>query len=719
MSNKLYKNYRKTLKEFFTGKHCKPLTEKELLKHLHIPEQNLGVVKQVLTDLLLEEFLEVKRKKFSLKMNEPPPIIGILRQHVRGFGFFKPDSKSKMKEEVFIPKTCMEGAVDGDRVEVKLLPPTGIGKGPEGKVVTIIKRGRTHLGATITHFDKSGNAYAYAPLLGSAKPLLVRLKPSSTCKRGDRLLLKIEDWGDRTHPITGSITKHIGSISDAGLDVVAAMHEFDLPKGFSKEVMKEVKQWGSSVDPKHFKERQDFTNETTITIDPETAKDFDDALSLSQDKQGNFHLAVHIADVSAYVKSGSALDKEAGYRSNTTYFPGECIPMIPSALSDGLCSLKPHVVRLTLTVLMDFDPKGILQKTEICRSYIKSNKRFSYEEAKEVLEGKEKSPYKKDIEGLVKLCHLLKRQRAGRGSIDFALPELVVKVEKNGEPSGVHTVEYDITHQLVEECMLKANEVVAKELSDRGIKLLFRIHEEPEGTSMEEFAALARLLGFHMPKKKPSMQEIADLFNKAKTTAYAHRLSVAFIRSMKLAIYSPENVGHFGLALEHYCHFTSPIRRYSDLIIHRLLMKEQMDEGELREIALKCSEQERLSMRAESHVKRLKKLRLLTKWKEEDPTREYTAIITQVKPVGIILEIQDVMLEGFFHISELENDYFDFNPATNQLKGRGTGIIHKVSDTLSVIPDKIDLIELEVKWKAHETASAPKKPRKKRRKLTR
>lgn len=716
MPNKLYKNYLKTLKEFFTGKNCKPLTEKELLKQLHIPEQNLDVVKLVITDLLLEEFLEVKKKKLTLKVNEPPPILGILRVHIRGFGFFKPDSKSEMKEEVFIPKGCMEGAVDGDRVEVKLLPPTGVGKGPEGKVVTIIKRGRTHLGATITHFDKNGNAYAYAPLLGAAKPVLVKLNASPICEKGDRVLLKIEDWGDRSHPITASLEKRIGSISDASLDVIAATHEFDLPKEFSKEVMKEVKKWGSAVDPEHFKDRRDFTHLTTITIDPETARDFDDALSLDIDSKGNFLLAVHIADVSTYVKSGSALDKEAQARSNTTYFPGQCIPMLPSALSDGLCSLKPDVVRLTLTVLMAFDAKGSLQKKEIFRSYIKSNKRFSYEEAKQVLDGKLKSPYKKDIEGLVKLCLLLKKQRAGRGSIDFALPELVVKVEENGEPSGVYTVEYDITHQLVEECMLKANEVVAKELSDSGVKLLFRIHEEPEGTSMEEFAALARLLGFQMPHKKPSMEEIADLFDKAKTTTYAHRLSIAFIRSMKLAIYSPENVGHFGLALEHYCHFTSPIRRYSDLIIHRLLMKEKMDESDLREIALKCSEQERLSMRAETHVKRLKKLRLLTKWKEEDPAREYTAIITQIKPVGIIFEIQDIMLEGFLHISELENDYFDFNPATNQLKGRGTGIIHKVADTLSTIPDQIDLIQLEVKWKPCETNSTPKKPRKKGRK---
>lgn len=698
MPTKHLRNYKKVIQQFFKGKHFKPVTEKELIKLLKIPKEHLEAVKQVLTDLLLEEFIEVKLKKFTLKTTEPPPLIGTLRLHVRGFGFFKPDSGTSTIEEVFIPKTCMAGAIDGDRVEVALLPPTGIGKGPEGKVVTIIKRGRTHLGGTITHFDKRGNAYAYSPLLGPAKPLLVLLDSPLPCKIGERVLLKVESWGDRTQPPSCSIEKVIGPISDAGLDVTAASYEFDLPKEFPKAVMNEVKHWGHEVHAKQLKGRKDLTDLTTITIDPETAKDFDDALSLTIDEKGHFHLTVHVADVSAYVASGTALDEEAKTRSNTTYFPGECIPMLPSTLSDGLCSLKPHVVRLTFSVQMEFDRNGELKHHEIFRSCIKSHKRFTYEEAKEVLDGKKQSPYKELLESLVQLCHLLRKRRSDRGSIDFSLSELVVKVEKNGEPSAVVTVEYDITHQLVEECMLKANEIVAKELSGRGLKLLFRVHEEPEGSSMEEFAELARLLGFHFPQKIPSMQEISTLFEKAKHSPHAHRLSVAFIRSMKLAIYSPDNVGHFGLALEHYCHFTSPIRRYSDLVIHRLLMGEKIDEVALREIALKCSEQERLSMRAEMHVKRLKKLRLLNRWTEENPHREYAAIITQVKPVGVVFEIQELMLEGFIHISELGNDYFDFHPKTNQLKGRNTGIIHKVSGTIRVKPEKIHLIELEVQW---------------------
>ncbi len=647
-------------------------------------------------------------------MSKQPPLSGILRQHTRGFGFVKPAVGPF--EELFIPKAHINGAVDGDEVEIELLPPTHKGKGPEGKVVAILSRGRTHLGAIITHFDRFGNAYAYAPLLGPAKPLSVELPQKNGIQRGDRVLLKVLNWGEGDKGPHTVIEKQIGTIEEASLDGVAASYEFELPQTFPKEVLASVKKWGKEVSKRELKGRTDLTKLPTVTIDPTTAKDFDDALSMKVERSGQMRLFVHIADVSSYVRPNSPLDIEASKRSNTTYFPGACIPMLPKELSEELCSLKPHVIRLTLTVEMLFDSEGNLVEHAIYRSYIQSSKRFTYEEAKEVLDGKKRSAHKNLLLQLTQLCNLLKSKRRLRGSIDFALSELVIDVDKNGEPTGVHTVEYDITHQLVEECMLKANEVVAKELSDRGLSLLFRVHEEPESSSMVEFAELARLLGFHMPPDKPSVDDIAKLFEAAKQTPHAHRLSVAFIRSMKLALYSKDNVGHFGLALEHYCHFTSPIRRYSDLVIHRLLFEKGASEEALKEIGKRCSEQERLSMRAENHVKRLKKLRLLKKWVEQNPKRTFEAVITQIKPVGLIFEMQELMLEGFIHISNLEDDYFDFNPHTNVLRGRSTGITHRLSGSIQVVAQHIDLILQEVEWSlllARKERRAP--PRKKRR----
>jgi ribonuclease R len=346
---------------------------------------------------------------------------------------------------------------------------------------------------------------------------------------------------------------------------------------------------------------------------------------------------------------------------------------------------------------MSFDPNGDMLSHRISRSYIQSAKRFSYEEAKEVLDGKKKSPHLNLLNQMVELCHLLKKKRSDRGSIDFALPELIIVINDKGEPTGTKIVHYDITHQLVEEFMLKANEIVAKHLADHDKPVVFRVHESPRPDSMEEFYALARHLGFSLPDE-PSTDDLQKLFKKAKSTTFGQQLSVGFIRSMKLAIYSPENVGHFGLALEHYCHFTSPIRRYTDLIIQRLLFDENDPSADIAQIAQHSSEQERISMRAENSVKLLKKLRLLDEWTKKDPKKTYQATVTKVKPFGLTFEVPDLTLEGFLHISELENDYFVYNPHQNILLGRSSGKTHRAGEVITVLPTLIDLIFLDAKW---------------------
>ncbi len=279
----------------------------------------------------------------------------------------------------------------------------------------------------------------------------------------------------------------------------------------------------------------------------------------------------------------------------------------------------------------------------------------------------------------------------------FPLPELVVMINDKGEPEGLKKIEYDITHQLVEEFMLKANEVVALELNKRGKRLIYRIHEEPQEENFQDFLQFARTLGFQVPVKATS-NDLQALFEEAKKTPYFQQLSVGFIRSMRLAQYSPENVGHFGLALEHYCHFTSPIRRYSDLIIERLLFDEEPEDMNIDQIAQHCSDQERVSFRAEMSVKTLKKLRLLDKYFKEDPYREYNAVVTKIKPFGLFFELQDLMLEGFLHISELENDYFIFDERRNVLFGRSSGKIHKLGEPIKVRLSRVDLIQLESGW---------------------
>jgi ribonuclease R len=646
-----------------------------------------------------------KRPKRTTK-SLPDVITGILRVHPRGFGFVQPTHSAEYPKEIFIPKHCIGGGVDGDTVEVAVDPNSNWERGPEGKVVEIIQRGRTHLAGIVHYAESKGNYLIYAPLLGTSKPISVRSK--KVWNVGDRVVVKISDWGTEEEETRGEIERFIGSIADPSLDIPAAIEEYDLPKEFSKAATDQAKAWGSSVSPRDMKGREDVTSLVTITIDPETAKDFDDALSLTKDSNG-YHLGVHIADVAHYVPAGSPLDEEATRRCNSTYFPGFCLPMLPHELSSELCSLRPDVIRLTASVFMDFDLDGHLQQYRIARTAIKSSKRFTYEEAKEVLDGKKKSPFAPLLHEMVDLCGLLKKRRSERGSIDFALADLVISVDEHGVPRGTHTVEYDITHQLVEEFMLKANEVVARHLAGKEKPVVFRIHEEPSPDNIEEFYTLARTLGFPL-SGKPTTKELQELFAKAKETPFGKQLSVGFIRSMKLACYSEANVGHFGLALEYYCHFTSPIRRYIDLTIQRLLFEEQGPDTDVPKIALRCSERERVSFRAETSVKVLKKIRLLDAWRTEDPHATYDAVVTKVRPFGLAFEVEALALEGFLHISELENDYFLFHPQQGTLVGRSSGMVHRVGEALKVRVATTDLILLETKWELAAGRRRSQKP---------
>ncbi len=632
------------------------------------------------------------RKKTSPK-GQKTTSIGTLRLHPRGFGFVTLDNET---QDVFIPKHLTNNAIDGDQVEITINPHPKSEKGPDGKIVGVLSRAHTHL-AGIISFIERGRIMAHSPALGETRPIVIKKKKEETLSIGDRLVLKVLDWGDQKQPILCEVFHKIGHISDPSCDIEAAVEEYNLSSLFPKKVVEEAKKLGTSVTKEDLKNRLDLSKMPCITIDPDTAKDFDDALSIMKDKNGYFFLGVHIADVAHYVDAGSALDKEAVNRSNSTYFPGHCIPMLPEELSNNLCSLRQGVIRLTVSVLMEFDPDGNLLKSEVKRSYIKSKKRLTYGEAKDILEGKMKSPHASSIKEMAALCKLLKAKRSARGSIDFALPELIIVVDDNGKPTGVKIEQYHITHQLVEEFMLKANETVARHLHDQGKELIFRIHEEPATENLEAFFSTARSMGVHIPAK-PSPEDLQKLFQQTQKDPFTQLSAVGVIRNLTLAYYSPRNVGHYGLALEHYCHFTSPIRRYSDLIVMRLLFNEEDSRLNLEEISRGCSEKERVSFRAEMGVKALKKHRLLLSWQKEDPHKIYPAYITKIKPFGLYFEVRKLFLEGFLHISELENDYFIFDPKQSILTGEKTGIRYTIGHEIQVRPLQIDLIHLEAKW---------------------
>lgn len=686
-----------------------PITADELFTK--IPLSSSSIFQLAIDDLIKDHQIYLREKKvYPIKQNQEQILNGTLRLHHKGFGFVTPDERTKWPQDIFIPKNYTESAIDGDLVKVIINTNLSSEKGPEGKVLSILKRAHSQLIGTICVVHSTTELAAHVPLLGSNKPIVIRSSPTISCKIGDRVILRIDEWGTKEKPTICIVSQIIGNIIDPSCDVRATTLEFNLRSDFPENVIIEAKSFGNRVQASDLKNRRDLTGLTCFTIDPDTAKDFDDALSLTKDEKGHFHLGVHIADVAHYVKPNSLLDQEAVLRANSTYFPGACIPMLPEELSNQLCSLKAHVNRLTVSVLIKMDQEGKVLHFEIVRSYIKSAKRFSYFEAKKVLDGKKKNTHASTLQLMVDLCLLLKKQRRERGSMDFSLPEISLVIDKNGLPLGVKKIEYDITHQLVEEFMLKANELVALELTNRGKQLIYRVHEEPNSENIREFFELARTLGLNVASNS-TFKDIPELFQQAQNSPCLSQLSIAFIRSMKLAQYSTENIGHFGLCLEHYCHFTSPIRRYSDLIIQRLLFNEEPKELILKEIATHCSEQERMSFRAENSLTILKKLRLLEKEFLRNPLRYHAAIVTKIKPFGIYFELMELMLEGFLHISELEDDYFVFDERFSLLKGRFTGHIHRLGEKIFVQVARIDLIFLESHWTLQQDQNSKKKMR--------
>lgn len=709
---RLFQNLLRSTQQFLQGKGFRTLSEQELFQRLNLPPQHLSLFREILHTLSEQGVITLSKGQYTLnKIVTEDVVKGTIRVHPRGFGFLQPDNPTQYPQDIFIPKHLTKNAVDGDVVEVQVNTDFVSEKGPEGKVTAILTRGRTHM-AGIVRAIEGGDAIAYVPLLGTSQRVIVQSSRDQPLLRvGDRIVMEVVDWGSKDTETVGKVSHYLGHITDPSCDIKAVIEEYELRSDYPAHVIEEAHKLGKTVSQKEIRAREDLRELECFTIDPDTAKDFDDALSLSKDASGNYHLGVHIADVSHYVRPGTALDDEAKLRCNSTYFPGTCIPMLPAALSENLCSLKANVNRLTVSVLVDFDKEGNMLDYRIARTVIKSAKRFSYRQAKEVLDGKVKSLHLPTLRLMVELCGLMKRKRYERGSIEFSLPELVVKVDEKGVPYGTDYVAYDITHQLVEEFMLKANELVAWHLSKQGKNLTYRIHDEPAEENMRDFSILVGAFGFELPEK-PSPQQLQKLFDEALETPYGQYLATSYIRRMRLALYSPQNIGHYGLGLSHYCHFTSPIRRYVDLVVHRILFGESDDLTALEAISTLSSEQERISAKAENHVVLLKKLRLLNTIHEKEPQKQYEAIVTRIKNFGLTFEVIDFMLEGFLHVSELEDDYFVYEESSVRLRGIHHGISYCSGDKITVMLKDVDFILLESRWNLVGRAETPQETKK-------
>jgi ribonuclease R len=706
------KKLRETLWSALKDQNYQPQKTQDLFKACKIAKKNHALANDCISDLIAKNMIEIKNSIiYPVIKKEDVVVSGKISMHAKGFGFVIPDDLQKHPKDIFIPKSQTLGAIDQDKVQVRIVSAGKKDKGPEGAVVAITERGREHIVGTIIDI-MDGFAIAYCPILGENKCLQIHMEKPLKLKDGDRVLLQIKDWNHSIEKSSASVVKVLGNINNAAEDIEVSLYDYKIRKDFPKQAIDEAKRYPENPTKTDLKNRLDLTEVETFTIDPDTARDYDDALSLRLDENNDYHLIVHIADVTSYVSANSALDKEAYLRGNSTYFPGSCVPMLPEELSNGLCSLKENVLRLSVSVFMHFDSEGELKHYDIRRSYIKSQKRFTYKEAKLVLDGKKESIHCNTLKLMEKLALILQKKRYSRGSVDLSMPELVLKIDPKGNPTGFEIVEYDITHQLVEEFMLKANEIVAHALLARGSTAIFRIHESPGTAEIEDFASLARVFGFKV-KKNPSQEDIQNLLYQAKSTPYLHALSVAFIRSMKMAVYSEENVGHFGLSLEHYCHFTSPIRRYSDLIVHRILLEGAIDAKELKKIASHCSDTERNSFKAEQSVLALKKIRFLKQMFSQSPEEIYPAMITKIKPFGVFFELKGLQIDGFIHVSDLGDEYYIYNDKKNMFTGESSGVCYITGADIHVSILDIDLLKQQVFWHLEPVERKPKRKKEK------
>lgn len=605
-----------------------------------------------------------------------------------GFGFVKPTLKT-FQSEVFIPKTATLSAVEGDLVKIEV---TGKDeKGFEGKVLEIVERKITRLAGTVVS-TQGQKAYLSCPLMGPTKDIEIAVPKNTQFREGDRLEIELITKKSKSRLI-GKFIRYIGQIHDPSCDIEAATLEFALRKNFPESVLIEVESLPGLIEPKNYPNREDLRDLITFTIDPETARDFDDAISLTKNSRGEYVLGVHIADVSYFVKEGSALDQEAFLRCNSTYFPSLCISMLPKKLADDLCSLKPDVPRLAVSTFMTLNDVGDVIHYEIKRSIIQSKERFSYEQVKEILDKKKKHKLYPQLKELEKVAFILKKARKKRGCVDLALADSKIILDKDGNPKKIVVVEYDITHQMIEEFMLKNNEVIAKHLSEKNISIPFRVHESPKSDNLKNFIQIAETMGFKL-SPNPSQSELQKIFEEVKGTHLEHQLSVHFIKCMKLAFYSPDNIGHYGLQLEYYSHFTSPIRRYVDLVIHRRVFGESKG-ADISMIADRCSDQERLSAKAETSVRDLKMLRY---FHNQGKGKTYSGIITKIKPFGVFFEIPELLYEGFIHVSHLGDDYYIYDEQNHRFKGEHKKKTFTIGKNISTRIKYIDFINQEIEW---------------------
>jgi ribonuclease R len=700
-----------------------PEEAEQLAAALGIPRPRLAAFRDLLRELERRGAVGRVRKTRYVLPSDADLFVGRLTLNPRGQGRVTEEATGT---EVFIPASETGVGLHGDRVVVRLhrepaprpgrararpaAPPAASDR-QQGSVIRILERAAQNITGTLQQSRQVWHVAPDDPRF--PHNVLVRPQAAPGAGRkplaGDKVVVRLWPWESRHLNPEGEIIEILGPAGAPGVDTRSILRRFDISEEFPADVLAEAERIPDTVRASDIEGREDFRGYDVVTIDPDDARDFDDAIHVERIGTGGWRLQVHIADVSHYVRPGTALDREAMARGNSVYLPDRVVPMLPERLSNGLCSLNPMVDRLVRTAVIEFDRSGRRRNARFARGVIRSARRFTYREAFNLLQHPPHEPLSEALHRAWELAALLRKRRFDHGSLDLDLPEIKVRVDpETGRVLRLERVEHDISHQLVEECMLAANEAVAHALRSRQHPALYRVHEPPAPAKLLDFRAFLAAHG-HRAGDLTQRQELIKVLERVRDTPEAPAIRFALLRSLMRARYDPAALGHYGLAKTDYAHFTSPIRRYADLVVHRALaplssgppdpVRERPKSTDLTQLGAHLSARERNAADAENAAVEQKKLEYLASVAAEDPGTGFPGLITEVRNFGFFVSVPEFALRGLVHVSALADDFYGFDAVRAELRGRASGRTFRAGNPIQVAPQRVDFLKREIDFR--------------------
>lgn len=698
MDQEILKERKETIYRFFCDELYVPMKAKEMAMILNVPKDKRHELLEVLDALVADGKIEVSAKGKYCKAEERF-LTGVFTAHPRGFGFVSVEGED---DDIFIPESQVNGAFHMDTVQVTLTRGGSKGKRREGAVTKIVERGTSRIVCTYEKSKTFGFAVPDNPKFG--RDIFVPQERSKGAVTGHKVVVELTDFGGNGKKPEGKVVEILGHINDPGTDILSLVRAYDLPVEFSEKILSQTEKVANEVSAADMAGRMDLRDWQTVTIDREDAKDLDDAITLTMEG-AYYKLGVHIADVTNYVQERSALDVEALKRGTSVYLVDRVIPMLPHKLSNGICSLNAGEDRLALSCIMTIDKKGAVVDHVIAETVVNVDRRMSYMSVKKILEehdAEEIKAYEELVpmfERMQELAAILRKRRMKRGSIDFDFPETKIILNEQGKPVKIAPYERNVATKIIEDFMLIANETVAQDYFWQEIPFVYRTHDNPDTEKIRKLATFINNFGYsiHIGQDEIHPKELQKLLMKIDGTPEEPLISRLTLRSMKQAKYTTIGTGHFGLATSYYCHFTSPIRRYPDLQIHRIIKDnlrgrmnaKRMEHYEkiLPEVAKHSSEMERRADEAERECDKLKKVEYMSGHIGE----VFEGVISGVTEWGFYVELPNTV-EGLVHVTSLVNDYFHYSESTYELIGETTGMRYKLGQKVKVLVADTDMM---------------------------